>query len=63
MQKDTRFVTGLRWAGVIGVICARHEIFLGMGDLERGERCVILTTALNDHRVKRVQVSKHGLRP
>ncbi|KAF9004178.1 hypothetical protein BDZ89DRAFT_1049589 [Hymenopellis radicata] len=38
MQKDTRFSVGLRWAGVIGVICARHEIMLGLGDLEKGER-------------------------
>ncbi|KIY60882.1 hypothetical protein CYLTODRAFT_316177, partial [Cylindrobasidium torrendii FP15055 ss-10] len=37
-QKDTRFSTGLRWAGVIGIICARHEVMLGLGDLERGER-------------------------
>ncbi|KAF9001427.1 hypothetical protein BDZ89DRAFT_968328, partial [Hymenopellis radicata] len=38
MQKDTRFSVGLRWVGVIGVICARHEILLGLGDLEKGER-------------------------
>ncbi|KAF9001842.1 hypothetical protein BDZ89DRAFT_968153, partial [Hymenopellis radicata] len=38
MQKDTRFSVGLRWAGVIGVICARHELMLGLGDLEKGER-------------------------
>ncbi|KAF9023545.1 hypothetical protein BDZ89DRAFT_955582, partial [Hymenopellis radicata] len=38
MQKDTRFSVGLRWAGVIGIICARHEIMLGLGDLEKGER-------------------------
>ncbi|KAF9022411.1 hypothetical protein BDZ89DRAFT_1196078 [Hymenopellis radicata] len=45
MQKDTRFSVGLRWAGVIGVICARHEIMLGLGDLEKGERfCFILGT-------------------
>ncbi|KAF9004860.1 hypothetical protein BDZ89DRAFT_1049367 [Hymenopellis radicata] len=38
MQKDMRFSVGLRWAGVIGVICTRHEIMLGLGDLEKGER-------------------------
>ncbi|KAF9035672.1 hypothetical protein BDZ89DRAFT_946871 [Hymenopellis radicata] len=38
MQKDTRFSVGLRWSGVIGVICARHEVMLGLGDLEKGER-------------------------
>lgn len=38
MQKDTRFSVGLRWSGVLGVICARHEIMLGLGDLQKGER-------------------------
>lgn len=38
MQKDTKFTAGLRWAGVVGVICARHELMLGLGDLEKGER-------------------------
>ncbi|KAF9006888.1 hypothetical protein BDZ89DRAFT_1144615 [Hymenopellis radicata] len=38
MQKDTWFTVGLRWSGVIGVICARHEIMLGLGDLQKGER-------------------------
>ncbi|KAF9018836.1 hypothetical protein BDZ89DRAFT_1139729 [Hymenopellis radicata] len=38
MQKDTRFSVGLRWSGVLGVICARHEIILGLGDLQKGER-------------------------
>ncbi|KAF9017036.1 hypothetical protein BDZ89DRAFT_961437 [Hymenopellis radicata] len=38
MQKDTKFSVGLRWAGVIGVICGRHELMLGLGDLEKGER-------------------------
>ena len=42
MQKDTKFSTGLRWAGVLGVICARHEIMLGLGDLEKGEQYVYL---------------------
>ncbi|KAF8890594.1 hypothetical protein CPB85DRAFT_1257906 [Mucidula mucida] len=37
MQKDTRFSVGLRWSGVLGVICARHEIMLGLGDLQKGE--------------------------
>lgn len=40
MQKDSKFSTGLRWAGVVGVICARHELMLGLGDLEKGERSV-----------------------
>ncbi|KAF8995346.1 hypothetical protein BDZ89DRAFT_1149647 [Hymenopellis radicata] len=38
MQKDTWFTVGLRWSGVIGVICARHEIMLGLEDLQKGER-------------------------
>ncbi|KAF9012929.1 hypothetical protein BDZ89DRAFT_1142715 [Hymenopellis radicata] len=38
MQKDTKFSVGLRWSGVIGVICAHHELMLGLGDLEKGER-------------------------
>ncbi|KAF9000338.1 hypothetical protein BDZ89DRAFT_1147323 [Hymenopellis radicata] len=38
MQKDTKFSVGLRWAGVIGVICGCHELMLSLGDLEKGER-------------------------
>ncbi|KAF9029643.1 hypothetical protein BDZ89DRAFT_934226, partial [Hymenopellis radicata] len=44
MQKDTRFTVGLRWSGVIGVICARHEIMLGLGDLQKGERYILCYT-------------------
>lgn len=40
MHKESKFATGMRWTGVIGVICARHEILMGLGDLERGERWV-----------------------
>lgn len=45
MQKDTKFSTGLRWAGVLGIICARHELMHGLGDLEKGERFVVSSRA------------------
>ncbi|KAF9012294.1 hypothetical protein BDZ89DRAFT_1142896 [Hymenopellis radicata] len=38
LQKNTRFTEGLRTSGVIGVCCARHELLLGLGDLQKGER-------------------------
>lgn len=47
MHKETKQSTGLRWTGVIGVICARHEILLGLGDLERGERYVNLDLSID----------------
>jgi hypothetical protein len=36
---------GLRATGVGAVICARHEGYRpnGMGDLQKGERCVFFT--------------------
>jgi hypothetical protein len=41
-QKDTRNTAGLRVSGVGGCVCARHECMRpnGMGDLQKGERCV-----------------------
>lgn len=37
-------VKGLRTSGVGGVTCTRHNMWLpnGMGDLQKGERCVRL---------------------
>ncbi|TRM56390.1 hypothetical protein BD626DRAFT_575715 [Schizophyllum amplum] len=39
-EKDTKFSTGLRVSGVVGVICARHELLQphGLADLQKGER-------------------------
>ncbi|KAF9042630.1 hypothetical protein BDZ89DRAFT_944067 [Hymenopellis radicata] len=44
LQKNTRFTEGLRTSGVIGVCCARHELLLGLGDLQKGERYVFKNT-------------------
>ena len=35
---------GLNATGVVGVACSRHEMWRpnGLGDLQRGERCVYL---------------------
>ncbi|KAF9002597.1 hypothetical protein BDZ89DRAFT_1146428 [Hymenopellis radicata] len=61
MQKDTRFSVGLRWSGVLGVICARHEIMLGLGDLQKGERYrntdFVLYTVLSRMGLKEITVT------
>jgi hypothetical protein len=35
---------GLRATGIGAVICARHAVYRpnGMGDLQKGERCVLI---------------------
>lgn len=40
---------GLNATGVVGVACARHEHWRpnGMGDLQKGERCVVNVYLIN----------------
>lgn len=42
---ETKFSTGMRSTGVGMVLCARHEVVQagGVGDLQKGERYVILS--------------------
>lgn len=39
---------GLNATGVVGVACSRHELWRpnGMGDLQRGERCVVFVSRM-----------------
>ncbi|KAF8994209.1 hypothetical protein BDZ89DRAFT_1150195 [Hymenopellis radicata] len=61
MQKNTRFTVGPRWSGILGVICAHHEIMLGLGDLQKGERYkntdFVLYTVLSRMGLKEVTVT------
>lgn len=43
---DIKNSKGLRTTGVVGVTCARHGVWRpnGMGDLQKGERCVSIMT-------------------
>ncbi|KIY60949.1 hypothetical protein CYLTODRAFT_495459 [Cylindrobasidium torrendii FP15055 ss-10] len=38
LQKETRSQVGLKYAGLVGVFCARHEIILGTCNLPNGEK-------------------------
>jgi hypothetical protein len=42
----TKKSKGLRATGLGAVSCARHQLFrpLGMGDLQKGERCVFFSS-------------------
>jgi hypothetical protein len=62
LQKDTRMTTGLRVSGVGGCVCARHECMRpnGLGDLQKGERCVRLSEEeIADSDMQ--QILQHGL--
>ena len=43
-KMNTKFSKGLRYTGVGGVMCGRSEMVmpLGIGNLQKGERCVLL---------------------
>lgn len=49
-KATTKFSKGLRYTGVGSVICARSEMFLanGVGNLQKGERCVSCVLCLSD---------------
>lgn len=40
LQANLKRTKGLRSTGVVGVICARHQLWRpnGLGDLQKGER-------------------------
>src|SRR6201995_2022091 len=60
---NTKFLRGYATTGVAMGICARHEFVQpnGVGDLQKGERCVNLPYVLHSILHDVLKVCQHGL--
>lgn len=61
LQKETRGIVGIKWTGIVGTFCARHEVIRGTCNLHLGERyihaCLYPCCILIFHRFRQVDLA------